>query len=139
VHAPVDVAQVVSGAVRAELRELGREPAVGRAMEAHEEALHHLPGDELDATELRERARIEEIGSCAGGGAPSYFVHERRRKLPVPVARLNGEVVSPPEVPRGPACPRRWTRTALRVRGTGGGGWHACCETGGRRAPPREP
>ena len=57
---------------------------MGRAVESLEEAVDHLPGDELDAAELRERGRIEQVEAGAGYG---------------------GVVVGHPEAGN---CPGRW-------------------------------
>jgi hypothetical protein len=46
------MAQIVARLIGAKLRELGRKPAMWRAVESHDEPLHHLPGDQLDAAQL---------------------------------------------------------------------------------------
>jgi hypothetical protein len=46
------VAQIVARLIGAKFRELGRKPSMWRAVEAHDESLHDLPGDQFDAAQL---------------------------------------------------------------------------------------
>jgi hypothetical protein len=72
VHAPVDVAHVVTRLVHPVLRELHREAAVRRAVEARDEPLHHLPGHELQPAECGQLPGCQQVcaaGSLQGGVA----------------------------------------------------------------------
>jgi hypothetical protein len=57
------MAQIVARLVGAKLRELSRKTPVWGAVETHDEPLHDLPGNQLDAAQLRERLGIQQIRS----------------------------------------------------------------------------
>jgi len=67
IHPPVDIAEVVSGLIVAQLGELGGEPPVRRAVESHQKPLDHLSGEQLESAQTRERRRVEEVGAASTG------------------------------------------------------------------------
>ena len=49
------------------LGELNREPPPGRPVQPAEKALHHTFGDELEASQLRDLQRVEQVEARATG------------------------------------------------------------------------
>ena len=58
---PVEILQLIPRLVGAVLGELDREPAEGRPMQPGQEPLNDALGDDLDATEVRDFGRIEQV------------------------------------------------------------------------------
>jgi hypothetical protein len=89
-HLPVDVAGAFAGVVQAVLRKLDREPVVGRLVQARDEAIDELAGEEFEVLEgadggevkrhrqgfweykVRKAALASAAGAPAAGPGPGY-------------------------------------------------------------------
>ena len=60
------------------------------AMQAHEESLYDLTGDQLDPTELGQRGGVEQVGPVGPRVPRPILVHGDPGKLPEPRPVLNG-------------------------------------------------
>jgi len=60
-HAPIEIAQLVTGLVGAVLGELHREAAERRPMDPRQEPFYDTLGDDLDAPQTRHFGGVEQI------------------------------------------------------------------------------
>src|ERR1700736_2035612 len=94
-HLPIDVTDVVAGHILPMLRELDRDPLVGRTMHAGHQAFYDEPGTEVEGADSGKGVRVE-VPAIVGriGGNNGHNWHAQRPK-PGPTRRTLPRRYSP--------------------------------------------